>query len=82
MTLGAFTVLTALRRRGIAGEFVSDLRGLSQSHPLHAALFAILLLSLSGIPPTAGFIGKYFIFAALIRTDQSYWRSSPRPTSS
>lgn len=67
MTLGAFAVLTALRRRGIAGESVSDLRGLSQSHPLHAALFAVLLLSLAGIPPTAGFIGKYFIFAALIR---------------
>jgi NADH-quinone oxidoreductase subunit N len=68
MTLGAFAVLTALRRRGIAGEAISDLRGLAQSHPLHAALFTVLLISLSGIPPTAGFIGKYFIFVALIRS--------------
>jgi NADH-quinone oxidoreductase subunit N len=68
MTLGAFAVLTALRRKGIPGDQVSDLRGLSQSHPFHAALFAVLLLSLAGIPPTAGFIGKYFIFAALIRS--------------
>ena len=69
MNLGAFAVLTSLRRRGIAGELVSDLRGLSQSHPVHAALFAVLLLSLAGIPPTAGFIGKYFIFAALVKTN-------------
>jgi NADH-quinone oxidoreductase subunit N len=69
MNLGAFAVLTALRRHGIAGEELSDLRGLSRTHPIHAALFAVLLLSLAGIPPTAGFIGKYYIFAALIRTD-------------
>ncbi|MDQ2773779.1 MAG: NADH-quinone oxidoreductase subunit N [Acidobacteriota bacterium] len=68
MNLGAFAVLTSLRRHGILGERLSDLRGLSQSHPLHAALFAVLLLSLAGVPPTAGFIGKYFIFAALIQT--------------
>ncbi|MBV9082170.1 MAG: NADH-quinone oxidoreductase subunit N [Acidobacteriaceae bacterium] len=68
MNLGAFSVLTALRRRGISGDYVSDLRGLSQTYPAHAALFAILLLSLAGIPPTAGFIAKYFIFAALIQT--------------
>jgi NADH-quinone oxidoreductase subunit N len=69
MNLGAFAVLTSLRRHGIAGEELSDLRGLSRTHPAHAALFAVLLLSLAGIPPTAGFIGKYYIFAALIRTD-------------
>lgn len=68
MNLGAFAVLTSLRRHGIAGEELSDLRGLSRTHPLHAALFAVLLLSLAGIPPTAGFIGKYYIFIALIKT--------------
>ena len=68
MNLGAFAVLTSLRSHGIAGDHVADLRGLSQTHPVHAALFSILLLSLAGIPPTAGFIGKYFIFAALIKT--------------
>jgi NADH-quinone oxidoreductase subunit N len=68
MNGGVFAVLTSLRSHGISGENVADLRGLSKKHPLHAALFAVLLLSLAGIPPTAGFIGKYFIFAALIQT--------------
>jgi NADH-quinone oxidoreductase subunit N len=68
MNLGAFAVLTSLRRHSISGENLSDLRGLSQSHPLHAALFVVLLLSLAGMPPTAGFLAKYFIFVALIQT--------------
>jgi NADH-quinone oxidoreductase subunit N len=68
MEFGAFTVLTSLHRRGISGETLADLRGLSKTHPLHAALFVVLLLSLAGIPPTAGFIGKYYIFMALIET--------------
>jgi NADH-quinone oxidoreductase subunit N len=68
MEFGAFTVLTSLNRRGIAGETLADLRGLSKTHPMHTALFVILLLSLAGIPPTAGFISKYYIFLALIET--------------
>jgi NADH-quinone oxidoreductase subunit N len=68
MEFGAFTVLTSLHRRGVSGETLGDLRGLSKTHPLHAALFVVLLLSLAGIPPTAGFIGKYYIFMALIET--------------
>jgi NADH-quinone oxidoreductase subunit N len=68
MEFGAFTVLTSLHRRGIPGETLADLRGLSKTHPLHAALFVVLLLSLAGIPPTAGFLGKYYIFLALIET--------------
>lgn len=68
MNLGAFTVLISLHRRGIPGETLGDLRGLGTAHPTHAALFVILLLSLAGIPPTAGFIGKYYIFLALIET--------------
>lgn len=67
MNLGAFAVLTSLRRRRIRGDIVNDLRGLSRKHPVHAALFAVLLLSLAGIPPSAGFIGKYLIFAALLK---------------
>jgi NADH-quinone oxidoreductase subunit N len=68
MTQGAFAVLVSLTRRGIAGEKLEDLRGLSTTRPLHAALFVVLLLSLAGLPPTAGFIGKYYIFVALIET--------------
>lgn len=69
MNFGAFAILASLRRRGILGDDITDLRGLSQTHPIHAALFVVLLLSLAGIPPTAGFIAKYFIFAALIETN-------------
>lgn len=68
MNAGAFAVLTSLRNKGIAGDHITDLRGLSRKHPVHAALFAILLLSLAGVPPTAGFIGKYYILAALMQT--------------
>jgi NADH-quinone oxidoreductase subunit N len=68
MNLGAFTLLISLRRHGITGEWISDLRGLSKSQPVHAALFVVLLLSLAGMPPTAGFLAKYFIFVALIET--------------
>lgn len=68
MNGGAFAVLTSLRNHGVAGDHITDLRGLSREHPVHAALFAVLLLSLAGIPPTAGFIGKYYILAALIQS--------------
>ena len=68
MNLGAFALLISLRRHGISGEFIDDLRGLSKNHPVHAALFVVLLLSLAGMPPTAGFLAKYFIFVALIET--------------
>jgi NADH-quinone oxidoreductase subunit N len=72
MNLGAFTVLISLNRSGIVGEQLSDLRGLSSSHPGHAALFVILLVSLAGLPPTAGFLAKYYIFFALIETGRYY----------
>ncbi len=74
MNMGAFAMLISLRRtmtaddRHVPGDLISDLRGLSKRHPLHAALFVVILLSLSGLPPTAGFLAKYFIFIALINT--------------
>ncbi len=68
MNLGAFTLLISLNRRGIAGEKLEDLRGLSKTHPVYAALFVVLLVSLAGLPPTAGFLGKYYIFLALLET--------------
>ena len=68
MTLGAFLVLVALRRRDLPGEDVNDLAGLMHKSPGYAVLMLIFLLSLAGIPPTAGFIGKWYIFLALIET--------------
>jgi NADH-quinone oxidoreductase subunit N len=68
MNLGAFLVITALNRKGIAGEDINDLRGLMQKAPGHAIWMLIFLVSLAGIPPTAGFFGKYYIFRALVET--------------
>ena len=68
MTLGAFLVVVALRRKGIIGEDLDDFAGLIHKSPGYAVLMLIFLLSLSGIPPTAGFLGKYYIFLALIQT--------------
>jgi len=68
MNLGAFIVIVALRRKNIIGEDIDDLAGLMQKSPGYAVLMLIFLLSLAGIPPTAGFLGKYYIFLALIET--------------
>src|ERR1035438_10645300 len=68
MNLGAFLVLVALRRKGIIGEDLDDIAGLMHKSPGYALLMLIFLLSLAGIPPTAGFLGKYYIFLSLIET--------------
>ena len=68
MNLGAFLVVIALRRQNIIGEDLDDIAGLMHKSPTYAVLMLIFLLSLSGIPPTAGFLGKYYIFLSLIQT--------------
>ena len=68
MNLGAFIVLVALRRKDVIGEDLDDIAGLMHKSPGYAVLMLIFLLSLAGIPPTAGFIGKYYIFLSLIET--------------
>ena len=68
MNLGAFVVLIALRRKDIIGEDLDDIAGLAHRSPGYAVLMLIFLLSLAGIPPTAGFLGKYYIFLALVET--------------
>jgi len=72
MTLGAFLVLTVLCRETTTGDDINDLHGLMRRSPAHAIWMLIFLLSLAGIPPTAGFIGKYFIFLSLIETGHYY----------
>jgi NADH-quinone oxidoreductase subunit N len=68
MNLGAFAVIIMMRRQNLIGDEIDDLSGLMTRAPGLAILMLIFLLSLAGIPPTAGFIGKYFIFLALIET--------------
>jgi NADH-quinone oxidoreductase subunit N len=66
--IGAWAVIVALRRKDVIGEHIDDMAGLFFKHPSAAVLMLIFLLSLAGIPPTAGFIGKYYLFAAAIET--------------
>jgi NADH-quinone oxidoreductase subunit N len=68
MNLGVFGCLIALRRRGIPGDRMEDLNGLMKKSPGLTVLLTLFLLSLGGIPPTAGFIGKFYLFAGLIET--------------
>ena len=68
MNLGAFLVIIALRRKNIIGEDIDDIAGLMHKSPGYAVLMLIFLLSLAGIPPTAGFLGKYYIFLSLMET--------------
>lgn len=68
MTIGAFSIVIVMRQRGLIGDTLDDLDGLYQRNPAAAFLLLIFMLSLAGIPPTAGFMGKYFIFQALIET--------------
>ncbi len=71
MNLGAFAVITSLRHRNVIGDELDDLNGLYSRAPVEAVLMLVFMLSLAGIPPLAGFWGKYFIFLSLI-TSQHY----------
>ena len=68
MNLGAFAVITSLRQRNIIGDELDDIAGLYTRQPVAAALMLLFLLSLAGIPPMAGFLGKYYIFLSLIES--------------
>jgi NADH-quinone oxidoreductase subunit N len=68
MNLGAFAVITSLRHRNVIGDELDDLNGLYSRAPVEAVLMLVFMLSLAGIPPLAGFWGKYFIFLSLIST--------------
>ena len=67
MTFGAFGLVVLLEAKGYASESVADFNGLWKRNPLAAAAMVVFLLSLAGIPPTAGFVGKYFLFSAAIK---------------
>jgi len=68
MNLGAFAVVTSLRQREVIGDEIDDIAGLFFRAPTESILMLIFLLSLAGIPPLAGFYGKYFIFLSLIES--------------
>ena len=64
--LGAFAVVVALERRGARHDDIADYRGLATRHPMLAAAMALFMLSLTGVPPLAGFFGKFYIFSAAL----------------
>ena len=66
MTAGVFSIILFMRRDGVAVETVDDLAGLSRTSPLIAYAMAILMFSMSGIPPMAGFFGKLLVFKAAV----------------
>ena len=68
MTIGAFAVIIVLQRQGVISDGLDDLNGLYKRSPGSAVVLLIFMLSLAGIPPLAGFVGKYFILQALIET--------------
>ena len=72
MTAGAFAVILSMRRDGVMTEDIDSLAGLSRTNPVVAYLLGIIMFSLAGIPPFAGFFGKYFVFAAAIKAGL-YW---------
>ena len=70
MQLGAFAILAMLRRQDVVGDELKDLSGLYFRKPFAAIAMLIFMLSLGGIPPTAGFMGKVWVFGAAI--DQGF----------
>jgi len=67
MTLGAFACILAMKRETGDVEQISDLAGLARNNPAMAFFFAMLLFSLAGIPPLAGFFAKFYVFLAAIK---------------
>jgi NADH-quinone oxidoreductase subunit N len=75
MNMGAFGIIISLRRRGIIGDNVDDLTGLAHKAPGMAAMMAVFMLSLGGLPLTGGFIGKYFLFGGLLERGKADGKS-------
>ena len=66
MTIGTFTVILCMRRKGKMVEDIRDLSGLARTHPMLAMAMAVFMFSLAGVPPLAGFFGKFYVFMAAI----------------
>ena len=67
--LGAFAVVIAVERRERGGLLLDDYKGLARRSPLMALALAYFMLSLTGVPPTGGFSGKFFLFRAAVEAD-------------
>ncbi|MCJ7664281.1 MAG: NADH-quinone oxidoreductase subunit N [Desulfobacterales bacterium] len=72
MNIGAFTVVILLGKKGKENTLISDYAGLGSRHPLLAVAMAIFMFSLAGVPPTAGFMAKFYVFSAAVKANY-YW---------
>jgi NADH-quinone oxidoreductase subunit N len=72
MNIGAFAVIIMLRTEGFKGDTITDYEGLAKSHPMAAALMLVFMFSLTGIPPTAGFMGKLYIFMSAVHAGYTW----------
>jgi NADH-quinone oxidoreductase subunit N len=72
MNFGVFALVVFLETKGYAAEQVSDFNGLAKRNMAAAVVMLLFLLSLAGIPPTAGFIGKYYLFSAAMKAGYAW----------
>jgi NADH-quinone oxidoreductase subunit N len=72
-TLGTFGVILLLSRKGFESEEISDLAGLNQRSPLYAAVMAVCMFSLAGVPPMVGFYAKLSVLQALLASSQAFY---------
>lgn len=66
MNIGAFAMVILICRHGHRGDQITDFTGFAKKNPLAGLIFVIFFLSLAGIPPTGGFVAKFYLFAAAI----------------
>ena len=69
MNLGIFSCIFMMKRKDIFYEDIQDLSGLSKNHPIISVCLLVLLFSLAGIPPFAGFFAKFYVFMAVIKVE-------------
>jgi len=72
MNLGAFTIVVLVKNK-TGGESFDDFKGLGWEMPFVGALMTLFMVSLTGLPPTAGFVGKFYIFASLIKGGEPFY---------
>jgi len=72
VNIGAFALVIALRREQVVGDRVADFAGLARRAPWPAFAMLVFMLSLAGIPATAGFIGKWYLFGAVVKADYAW----------
>jgi len=72
MNIGAFTVVILLGKKGEENTLINDYAGIGYRHPLLAIAMAVFMFSLAGVPPTAGFMAKFYVFSAAVKANY-YW---------